>query len=533
MNHYYLLVITCCMLLLQACTTQKNHVNTSLEQSHLHLNQATEVKAKELMQNRKYKEAAKLYQKLAKSEPTKKNFSGYFCGLIRIFCTDEWTTQKNYFTLLAGEAWIKSGDDIAAQKLLKTINYTSLSAEHRDRFNLILDHLNLNSDSTQKTLKQLAPVNLSALKAEHTIALLLPESGPYVTVAQVIKAGFKTAHQHAKIKPNLRFYDSITTPIHQLYQQAITQGANLIIGPLSKDNILKLASNTRITIPVLALNHVQDVTPQSHLFQFGLSPIDEAIQISAKAKNDGHNKILLLVAKNKQGHRIANYLTEYWGKTGGMILETQFYNPKNNDFSVPISALLNLGESKNRFNQLKRLLKTNIQFTERRRQDVDAIFLSAHPATALSIYPQLRFYRATRIPVYSPPQIYSGQANPDRDLDLNSITFCDIPWLFSDAYQGALSLASLSDKWQKFPKKYLRLFALGIDSFNIIEHLNQLKRVSYKGATGTLAINQENRITRQLVCAKFIEGSPVLQDFIADDTTFVQDNINSKYPNVQ
>ena len=105
-----------------------------------------------------------------------------------------------------------------------------------------------------------------------------------------------------------------------------------------------------------------------------------------------------------------------------------------------------------------------LEFTARRRHDADVIFLAGHPRASRLLNPQLRFYRASRIPVYATPSIYSGRPNPSQDLDLNGIRFCDIPWLYNDVYQGELSLESLQDSWRQFPSIYLRLIALGIDA---------------------------------------------------------------------
>ena len=63
-------------------------------------------------------------------------------------------------------------------------------------------------------------------------------------------------------------------------------------------------------------------------------------------------------------------------------------------------------------------------------------------------------------------------------------------------------------------------------AFNIIPHLGQLNSTPYSGATGTLSLNRENRISRELVCAKFINGKPELQDFniepeITDDQSII------------
>jgi len=367
-----------------------------------------------------------------------------------------------------------------------------------------------------------------------SIAVLLPESGRFARAAQVIKEGFMAAYHHsqANYQPSLRFYDSSLSNPVELYNQAVSEGAELVIGPLAKDNIQLLGVEVELTVPVLALNHVPDLVTDK-LFQFGLSPIDDAIQISSKARSNGHEKALLLATQSSQGGRIANYITEDWEKVDGTMLEHQFFKPKENDFSKPIKALLNLDESRNRYNQVKRFLATDIKFSGRRRQDVDAIFLSAQPQEARSIYPQLQFYRAKDVPVFSTSQAYTGKPNSSLDRDLEDMTFCDIPWLFPSVYPGELGKEALQNVWKSFPNKYFRLMALGIDSFNLINHLGILDSEPYVGATGKLSLDQENRITRQLVCAKFVKGEAIIQTplyeeikFENEEEYFFQDDIN-------
>lgn len=352
-----------------------------------------------------------------------------------------------------------------------------------------------------------------------SIAVLLPESGRFSKAAEAIKIGLMAAyHQSESInQPAIRFYDTSSASSVYLYHQAISEGAELVIGPLSKDNIQELALSTDLTTPVLALNHVENLA-KNNLFQFGLSPIDEAKQIVDKAISDGIKAAVILTAESTRGYRMADYLTEYWQQNNGTVLETAYYDRKANDFSTSIKGLLNLDESHYRYSALKQFLSQNIEYTERRRQDIDAIFLSASAQKARSLYPQLQFYRATKVPVYAFPQVYSGEPNPSADIDLNSIIFCDIPWVFPSIFSEKPDKESLRDSWQQFPKKYLRLFALGIDAFNLSSGLENIATTAFAGATGSLSINSENRITRQLVCAKFINGSPVIQDSSSEET---------------
>ena len=345
---------------------------------------------------------------------------------------------------------------------------------------------------------------------------MLPESGPYVQAGRAIREGLMAAYyqqQKSATQPTIRFYDSQSEDPAAIYHQAIANGAELVIGPLQKDKIALLAAHSELTVPVLALNHVDNLS-KNNLYQFGLSPLDEARQLASRVRQDNHQKVIIFTPEGDQGERIASYLADAWMQIGGTVLAIQTYSAKAHDFSYPIKHILNLDDSEHRYRQLRNLLGRNLEYTPSRRHDVDAILINAPPTTARSLNPQLDFYHAMDVPVYATPLLYSGVPDPSRDIDLNNITFCDIPWLFSDSYRGELSQESLRDNWQKFPTSYLRLIALGIDAYGLTANLGTLDTVPFQGATGTLLLNGENRITRQLVCAKFTNGIPNLSEFI-------------------
>lgn len=350
------------------------------------------------------------------------------------------------------------------------------------------------------------------------IALLLPGSGTFAQAGKAIRAGFMAAYNHTDnaSKPTVRFYDTEQSTPQALYNQAVAEGAQLIVGPLDKEHIQSLADSVTFSTPVLALNHISGLQ-KNRLYQFSLSPLDDTDQITDKTREDGHQNALLLIPENAQGKRIANYLTEDWQNQDGTILETQTYNPKETDFSAPIQKLLNLDESEQRYNKILTLIP-EAKYTPRRRQDADAILLSAYSAEARSINPQLQFHQAGDLPVYAMPNVYSGQINATLDADLNKITFCDTPWLFPKAYQGELGMDALKETWKQFPSAYLRLIAMGIDAYNLTTRLDNLEANPYSGATGNLSLTTEQRIQRKLTCAKFTAGQPEISGFNTENT---------------
>ncbi len=348
----------------------------------------------------------------------------------------------------------------------------------------------------------------------NAIALLLPHSGPFATAANALRQGFMVAYQQDARQPSLRIYDSQSQDPVTLYQQAIAEGAELVIGPLHKDNILQLVNSVeKLSVPVLALNSIENLS-KPNLFQFALSPIDDTRELAARALLDDHKNVVIMMPDNSKGRRLANYLTESWQDVEGHVLEIQYYNAKSHDFTQPIQHALNLDESTSRFKQLRRVLNRSIEFMPRRRQDIDAIFLSAYAKTARSLNPQLNFFQAGNVPVFALPDIYSGSTIPSLDSDLNNISFCDIPWMFDEIYHGSFSKAATADIWRAFSTRYHRLVAMGIDAFNLVNHLGQLAQEKYQGATGILSLNFENRIQRELACAYFNDGYVVPTGYI-------------------
>ncbi len=330
------------------------------------------------------------------------------------------------------------------------------------------------------------------------IAVLLPASGTYAAAAKAIRAGLAAAQRLASsTSPQLplKFYDSEQGDISDTYKQALAEGAKQIIGPLIKEQIQSLAFHNELTVPVLALNHVDNLN-KANLYQFGLSPLDDAEQLVAKARHDGRQSAVLLMPNNSQGQRIGNYLAAAWQGSGGQLAGSQSYDPKLHDIGTMLNALIATPAG------------LNVQKTPQ------AVLLSASPEVARELAPQLKYHQSADLAVYAMPNIYSGRQNPAEDAELGQFSFCDIPWLFPGSYDGPLSQNALQSVWQELPENNVRLLALGIDAYNLLGQLGQLASSPFAGATGRLGLNGENRITRKLVCAQFQGGVPVANGFV-------------------
>lgn len=348
---------------------------------------------------------------------------------------------------------------------------------------------------------------LKSQPALGAIALLLPGSGVFAQAGEAIKAGFMAAyHSQTGSKPALQFYDTHQTGALELYQQAVAAGAKLVIGPLEKDSLLNLANAPDFPVPVLALNVVPSIQ-RNNLYQFGLSPADDAEEAVRMAMHEGGRNAILLTPDNDAGKRTADLLNENWLLQDGRMVHSQTYDTRATDHSAAIKQLLLIDESEARFSKIRQYFPDS-QYIPRRRQDADLLFLSAYSKEARNINPQLHYLQLGDLPIYATSSVFSGIVNKQQDHDLDGINFCDIPWVFDKTDFGPLSLSALQDVWAKFPSSYLRLVAMGLDAFALGPKLDQLLITPYRGATGNLSLASGNRIKRELTCAQFVNGKP-------------------------
>lgn len=351
------------------------------------------------------------------------------------------------------------------------------------------------------------------------IALLLPLSGRFASAAKAIRDGLFASYYAKKDKENItiRVYDTKGKPeiIEDVYEKAVADGAQFIIGPLNKQSIDKLAEQQELSIPTLALNYIniENSTLPQELFQFGLSPEEEARQVAERTWLDGHVNAAVLTPAGPWGDRVYKAFRERWEQIGGRVVEQQSYNSSKNDFSSPIRKLLNIDDSKQRYRKMSGLLKEKIKYSTYRRQDIDFIFIAGYPRQARQIRPQLKFFHASQVPVYATSHIFTGNLNPERDRDMDGIRFGDMPWVLSESTSHRGLRNEIESLISKAGNKHQRLYAMGVDAFNIIAALNTLKAYPYEryqGETGSLSLDEKQRVKRQLSWVYFRSGRPIL-----------------------
>ncbi|MBA2652934.1 MAG: penicillin-binding protein activator [Tatlockia sp.] len=352
---------------------------------------------------------------------------------------------------------------------------------------------------------KLLPSPLASVKPYlHTkprqVALILPLSGPLAGPGGAIRDGFMAAAADSPAK--VQFYDSAKTPVADLYQKALSEGADYVVGPLSKSDVATVAAMEH-PVPTLLLNDV-DATSMPNAYHFGLSPSNEARQVAEKAGKKGYKRALIIAPEGPWGEEIVTAFNSQWQDNGGIIVDKLAYGAKA-DLNTAIRDLLHVSESEGREKQVKELLGRNIQTVPNRRQDFDMIFLLAYPTKARQIMPLLKYYFAGNVPVYATSTVYGGSPEIMKDKDLDGIMFSDMPWVFSHQMG--------SKHWPEQLNSYNRLYALGMDSFALSTQLNQLLLFPSMGIddnSGVLYLNRTQQIARIPAWGKFKGGVAVV-----------------------
>ncbi len=349
------------------------------------------------------------------------------------------------------------------------------------------------------------------------IGLLLPLSGRYQKSSEAIRDGFLAAwYQDYQKDSEIKVYNANSLNIIEMYQQAIADGVEFVVGPLEKDAVNQLANLGELPVQVLALNrqemdNIENINPK--LMQFALSPEDEAVQVAETAMSDGHKLALVITPDIPWGNRIADAFKKRWLELGGGILEQVYFESNSKDFGSPVKELLNINSSEQRGKDLRSRLGRKIHHVDRRREDADFIFTSAVPGDARQLFPQFRFHRGGDIPIYSTSHVFTGVVDTAKDTDLNNVMFLDMPWVLDLTRQLSLIQDSLNRNWNQEKSPYRRLYALGIDAYSLISEAGRLKveKNSYlEGETGDLTIGENNIVKRKLRRAHFVDGNPVL-----------------------
>lgn len=347
------------------------------------------------------------------------------------------------------------------------------------------------------------------------IAVLLPMHGAFKAQAEAVLHGFLSAYyalpknQQTKI----RIYDTsqADSSITDIYDQAVSNGANFVLGPLTKSDVEAIVDKS-CKVPTLLLNYTQvDKELPDKCYEFGISPSNEAMQAAKQAWQANYDQALVISAASDWGKAIANGFNQTWQNSGGKIVAELDFNETEN-LAKPIADLMGVTQSNERAKQLRRILGQKVNFIPQGRDDIGVIFINADNLTARQIVPLLKFNFSGNTPIFATSMVYNGIPAPENDRDLDGVRFPIMPWAISDDAKQTELRKQFMTLWAENFRGNSKLYALGIDSLTLIIKLQSMQSFnsSITGVTGQLELQSNQQITATMPWAKFVNGKPVL-----------------------
>lgn len=343
------------------------------------------------------------------------------------------------------------------------------------------------------------PADMAALAdaksdQSHRIALLLPLTGKRAQAGQSVRDGFMTMHyQHlAEGDTGLQIdlVDSNGAPdILTAYNNAVAQGAQLVIGPLEREQVQVLASQSTLPVPTLALNNPPNrVVAPDQLYQFSLNPEEEAVQVADAAYASHLRRAVAIAPQGERGERLVQAFARRWLTLGGEAAGQVRYQPSTGNYGVQLADALGIDIANGQLRAGKTL--------------PDMVFFVGTGADAAVMMETLARNGAGAVPVYATSQVFGGQR---LDARANGLRICLSPW---QAGTGPLRTAGAA------PPDADMLFAMGADAQALYSRLSLMRMndsLHVPGNTGYLSMESDRRVVRTLVWGVLQDGQLQVQ----------------------
>lgn len=319
------------------------------------------------------------------------------------------------------------------------------------------------------------------------LALLLPLSSPaFGRAADSVRQGFLSAVQ---LDPGERLeiatYATSDDPANVAagYEQALSEKARLVVGPLTRNGVSAVAVRARPGTPVLTLNVPDNDVPLPEGFHaFGLQVEADARQVARMAYEDGRRNALVLADTLPLARRIQKGFTDEFTRLGGRISADFVYRSTTADLTALREA------------------------TASGQSDMAFLCLDAQRARIV------RGYLDASIAVYATSQVLEGAPDRLRNAELNGVRFVGMPWLLQ-ADHPAVMAYSRTPNALPAATDFERLYAFGIDAYRIAIDLvrgGEIARTPLDGVTGRITLGKDRHFIRELTAAQFVDGAPTL-----------------------
>lgn len=176
------------------------------------------------------------------------------------------------------------------------------------------------------------------------VGLLVPLAGANASLGQaMLNAAQMALFDWADEKFEIVVHGTGDTPesAQRAAQEAIIDGAQLILGPLLAQSVRAVAPVARVArVPVVAFSSDRAVAGDG-AYILGFQPESEVRRVVGYARARGFARFAALAPDNDYGHAVVAALRQAAADGNGSVTQVQFYDPNATDFSDLVRRFAN------------------------------------------------------------------------------------------------------------------------------------------------------------------------------------------------
>ena len=320
------------------------------------------------------------------------------------------------------------------------------------------------------------------------LAVLLPLSGNSAGAGIAVRDGFLSQYYaENRRRPRVQFYDTLGSAegAKNAALKAVAEGAQMIVGPLTRDEVNAVSNQAEVTVPVLFLNRGQN-SPAPGNLSFALSPDEEGWISADRFANRNQMSAIIFTQRDDTAQRTVAAFKDQYKIRGGQIIAEHLVEGEAVDLPAKITALLASNNA-----------------------NTSAIYIALKAPQARALMTQIKISSLASAPKLAASLILNG-ASASQDTVLDGIEMPELPWLLNQ-YSGLANADSISKSMPSIRGPAQRLFAFGADAWQLSAYLDRLQKdagFTLAGATGNLRIDSMGNVQRDPAWAVFSGGRP-------------------------
>ena len=332
------------------------------------------------------------------------------------------------------------------------------------------------------------PAESDGYRPPNQLAVLLPLSGSSAGAGIAVRDGFLSQYYaENRRRPRVNFYDTAGNAegAKNAASKAIAEGAQMIVGPLTRDEVNAVSNQADVTVPVLFLNRGQNPPAPGNL-SFALSPDEEGWISADRFANRNQMSVIIFAQRDDTAQRTVAAFKDQYKIRGGQIIAEHMVEGEAMELPAKISALL-AGNNAN----------------------ASAIYIALKAPQARALMTQVKISSLASAPKLAASLILNG-ASASQDTVLDGIEMPELPWLLNQ-YSGLANADSVAKNMPSIRGPAQRLFAFGADAWQLSAYLDRLQKDAgfvLAGATGTMRVDSMGNVQRDPAWAVFSGGRP-------------------------